>query len=83
MSSLIEDVKASFEKKGLEFISLRGSPNDRDRSILTYRDATGLDVYRLVDIRLEDLEEAVLALDNGGPKDIAAFLLRESKPLLA
>ena len=40
-------------------------------------------MYRLLDIRLEDLEEIVVALDDGDPKDIAAFLLGDSKPLLA
>ena len=39
--SLMEDIKGSFQKKGLEFVSLIEAADNRDKSILTYKDASG------------------------------------------
>lgn len=74
--SLMEDIKGSFEKKGLKFVSLTESTGDRDKSILTYNDASGTPATKEVNIRLADLEEVVLTVDNLDPNDLATFLLK-------
>lgn len=81
--SLIEDIKGSFKKKGLEFVSITEAADDRDKSILTYRDASDGIVTRTVDIRIDDLEEAVEAVYNVDPTDLANYLLGDSRPILA
>jgi 3-dehydroquinate dehydratase len=81
--SLIEDIKDSFKKKGLEFVSITEATDDRDKSILTYRDASEGLVTRTVDIRIDDLEEAVEAVYNVDPMDLANYLLSDSRPILA
>ena len=81
--SLMEDIKDSFKKKGLEFVSITEAVDDRDKSILTYRDASEGVVTRTVDIRIDDLEEAVEAVYNVDPMDLANYLLSDSGPTLA
>jgi hypothetical protein len=81
--SLIEDIKDSFKQKGLEFVSITEAADDRDKSILTYRDASDGIVTRTVDIRIDDLEEAVEAVYNVDPMDLANYLLSDSRPILA
>ena len=80
--SLMEDIKDSFKKKGLEFVSITEAADDRDKSILTYRDASEAVVTRRVDIRIDDLEEAVEAVYNVDPTDLANYLLSDSGPIL-
>ena len=79
--SLIEDVRSTFEDKGLEFISITESPDSPEKSILTYKDSTGAVIKKEVALRLSDLEETVVTIDNVDPLDIANFLLRDSAPL--
>lgn len=79
--SLIEDIKDSFEKKGLKFVSITEAADDRDKSILTYKDASNDVVTRTVDIRIDDLEEAVEAVYNVDPMDLANYLLSDSSPV--
>jgi hypothetical protein len=74
--SLMDDIKGSFEKKGLEFVSLTESADNRDKSILTYKDTSGTPVTKEVNIRLSDLEEVVMTVDNLDPNDLADFLLK-------
>ena len=81
--SLMEDIKDSFEKKGLEFVSITEAAADRDKSILTYKDASADLVTKTVDIRLADLEESVEAVYNVDPTDLANYLLSDSRPTLA
>jgi uncharacterized protein with HEPN domain len=81
--SLMEDIKDSFEKKGLEFVSITEAADDRDKSILTYKDASDDLVTKTVDVRLDDLEEAVEAVYNVDPSDLANYLLSDSRPTLA
>jgi hypothetical protein len=81
--SLIEDIKDSFKKKGLQFVSITEAVDDRDKSILTYRDASDSIVTKTVDIRIDDLEEAVEAVYNVDPMDLANYLLNDSAPILA
>jgi hypothetical protein len=78
--SLIEDIKDSFEKRGLEFVSITEAAGDRDKSILTYKDASDSVVTRTVDIRIDDLEEVVEAVYNVDPTDLANYLLSDSGP---
>jgi hypothetical protein len=81
--SLMEDIKDSFEKRGLEFVSITEAADDRDKSILTYKDASDSLVTRTVDIRIDDLEEAVEAVYNVDPTDLANYLLSDSRPTRA
>jgi hypothetical protein len=81
--SLIEDVRSSFEKKGLEFVSITEDVDDREKSILTYKDASKAVITKVVSIRLEDFEEAVEAVYNIDSKDLANYLIGDSKPVLA
>jgi len=81
--SLMQDIKGSFEKKGLKFVSLTEAADNRDKSILTYTDASGALVNKMVEIRLDDLEEAVEAVYNVDPTDLANYLLGDSKPTTA
>lgn len=67
----------------MEFVSLGEATDNPDRSVLTFKDASGAVVTRMVDIRLQDLESAVVAVDNVDSKDLAAFLLGDSKPILS
>jgi hypothetical protein len=73
--SLVEDVRASFQAKGLTFVSLTESTEDPERTTLTYTDGAGRTVRREVNIRLEELENTVAALDRMDPTDLANFLL--------
>jgi hypothetical protein len=81
--SLMEEIRGSFEKKGLKFVSITEAADDRDKSILTYNDASGAVVTKTVDIRLDDLEEAVEAVYNVDPTDLANYLLGDSRPIFA
>jgi len=74
--SLMEDIRSSFQQKGLEFVSITEATDNRDSSILTYKDSSGTPATKLVDIRLADLEEAVLAVDSIDPVDLANYLLK-------
>ncbi len=78
---LIEDVKGAFAKKGLEFVSLTESNDNPDKSILTYKDATGKTINKEVPIRLSDLEETVVTVDIVDPTDLADYLLKDSSPV--
>jgi hypothetical protein len=74
--SLVEDVRAAFQAKGLNFISLTESSADPEKSILTYTDGSGKTFTHEIPIRLEDLEDTVNNADSMEPEDLAAFLLK-------
>jgi hypothetical protein len=76
--SMMDDVKDAFRKKGLEFVSITESPEDPDKSTLSYKDASGTTISKVVGIRLSDLENTVVAVDIVDPMDLANFLLTES-----
>ncbi len=76
--TLMSDIKAGFKAKGLEFVSITESTKDPDKSTLTYKDASGATATREVSIRLEDLEDTVMAVEGLDPEDIATFLLGNS-----
>ena len=73
--SLVEDVRASFQAKGLTFVSLTESTEDPERTTLTYTDGAGRTVRREVNIRLEELENTVAALDRMDPTDLSELPL--------
>jgi hypothetical protein len=73
--SLVEDVRASFQAKGLTFISLTESKQDPEKTTLSYTDSSGKTVLKEVGIRLEELEDTVAELDRTDAEDIANFLL--------
>ncbi len=81
--SLMEDIRDSFKRKGLEFVSITEAADERDKSMLTYKDVSERVITRMVDIRLDDLEEVVEAVYNVDPTDLANYLLGDSKPILA
>jgi hypothetical protein len=78
--SLRQDIAESFQKKGLEFISLNESTLNPERTTLVYVDKTGNKVSKEIEIRLSELEDTVEALDVIDPEDIAEFLLKENPP---
>jgi len=73
--SMMDDLKASFQKKGLNFVSLTESRADPDKSVLTYTDGSGKTVTKDVKIKLDSLEDTVEAVDLIDPDDLANFLL--------
>ncbi len=75
MSSLIVDVRDSFRSKGLEYVSLAESTADKDKSILTYKDASGKQITKEIALPLSQLEETVSEIDAIDPENIADYLL--------
>jgi hypothetical protein len=75
--SLIEDVRTSFKSKGLEFVSLSESTADPQKSVLTYKSATGETATRDIAIPLSELEDTVAAIETIDPTDLANYLLKE------
>lgn len=73
---LFEDVRASFQAKGLTFVSVAESEEDDQKTTLTYKDGSGRIIRKEVPIRLEELEDTVAALDTVDSEDLANFLLR-------
>jgi hypothetical protein len=78
--SLVEDVRASFQAKGLTFVSLTESSEDPEKTTVTYTDGSGKTMRREVKTRLEMLEEMMADLDRMqmGPAGLADFLLEDS-----
>lgn len=74
-SSLIEDVRAAFKAKGLDYISLKESA-DPKRSVLTYKDASGNTMTREVSIPLSELEDVIAQIGALDPDDLAEYLLK-------
>jgi hypothetical protein len=70
------DIAASFEAKGLKFVSLNDSATNPQGSTLVYTDSSGNKVAKEIKIRLSELEDTVSALDAMDPEDIANFLLQ-------
>lgn len=75
MSSLIKDIRDSFNNKGLEYVSMVESPADQKKTVLTYKDGTGKKLTKEIAIPLADLEETVAELDAVDPEEIADYLL--------
>ena len=63
--SLIEDVKKSFQAKGLEFVSLTESTADQKKSVLTYKYASGETATKEITIPITELEDTVASTDGG------------------
>jgi hypothetical protein len=78
--SLVEDVRASFQARGLTFVSLTESNDDPEKTTLTYTDGSGKIVRKEVKTRLEMLEDMMADLDRMemDPTGLADFLLEDS-----
>jgi hypothetical protein len=75
MSSLIRDIRDSFKTKGLEYVSIEESSKNREKSLLTYKDASGKTLTKEISIRLDNLQEAVREVDLIDPDGLADYLL--------
>jgi hypothetical protein len=73
--SLIRDIRDSFKSKGLEYVSIGEAPNDRKKSLLTYKDASGKPMTKEIAIPFDDLEEAIREVDVIDPDGLADYLL--------
>jgi len=76
--SLVKDIRDSFKAKGLQYVSIEESPKDRDKSLLTYKDASGKTLTKEVAIRLDNLEEALSEVNIIDPDGLADYLLGNS-----
>jgi hypothetical protein len=75
--SLIEDVKKSFQAKGLEFVSLTESTADPNKTVLTYKYASGETATKEITIPIAELEDTVATIEMIDPSDLASYLLSE------
>lgn len=73
--SIVRDISDSFKAKGLEYISIEESTKDRDKSVLTYKDASGKTLTKEIPIRLDNLEEALRDVNIIDPDGLADYLL--------
>ena len=73
--SLVRDIRDSFKAKGLTYVSIEESPKDRDKSLLTYKDASGKTLTKEIAIRLDNLEEALSEVNILDPDGLADYLL--------
>jgi hypothetical protein len=76
--SLVKDIRDSFKAKGLQYVSIEESPKDRDKSLLTYKDASGKTLTKEISIRLDNLEEALSEVNIIDPDGLADYLLGQS-----
>lgn len=75
-ASLIEDVRSSFKRRGLEYLSLAESDKDPQKSVLRYKDASGKSLTKEVPIPLSDLEDTIAEIEALDPDDLADYLLK-------
>ncbi len=73
----MRDIRDSFKTKGMEYVSIEESPKNREKSLLTYKDASGKTLTKEISIRLDNLEEAVREVDLIDPDGLADYLLAE------
>jgi hypothetical protein len=73
--SLMKEVKESFKVKGLTYVSIEESTKDREKSLLTYKDASGKTLTKEIPIRLDNLEEALREVGIIDPDGLADYLL--------
>lgn len=74
--SLIEDVRDSFKSKGLQYVSIKESSKDQNKSVLTYKDGSGKTVTKEISMPLSELEDTVAEIEIIDPADIATYLLK-------
>jgi hypothetical protein len=74
--SLIQDIRDSFKGKGLEYVSIKESSKDQNKSVLTYRDGSGKTVTKEIAMPLSELEDTVAEIEIIDPDDIATYLLK-------
>jgi len=73
--SLVRGIRDSFKAKGLQYVSIEESPKDRDKTLLTYKDASGNTLTKEIAIRLDNLEEALSEVNIIDPDGLADYLL--------
>ena len=73
--SIVRDIRDSFKAKGLQYVSIEESPKDREKSVLTYKDASGKTQTKEIAIRLDNLEEALREVNIIDPDGLADYLL--------
>ena len=73
--SLSKSIRDSFKAKGLTYVSVEESPNDREKSLLTYKDASGKTLTKEIAIRIDNLEEALREVGILDPDGLADYLL--------
>jgi hypothetical protein len=73
--SLMKGVRDSFKAKGLEYVSIEESSNNREKSVLTYKDSSGKTLTKEIAIRLDNLEEALREVGIIDPDGLADYLL--------
>jgi hypothetical protein len=73
--SLVRDIKSSFQAKGLEYVSVEELAKDREKTLLTYKDASGKTMTKEIAIRLDNLQEALREVDIIDPDGLADYLL--------
>ncbi len=73
--SLVRGIRDSFKAKGLEYVSIEESPKDRDKTLLTYKDASGKSLTKEIAIRLDNLEDALSEVNIIDPDGLADYLL--------
>jgi hypothetical protein len=73
--SLMNEVREAFKAKGLTYVSIEESTNDREKSLLTYKDASGKTLTKEISIRLDNLQEALREVGIIDPDGLADYLL--------
>ena len=73
--SLVRGIRDSFKAKGLQYVSIEESPKDLDKSLLTYKDASGKTLTKEIAIRLDNLEDALSEVNIIDPDGLADYLL--------
>jgi len=73
--SLIQDIRDSFKSKCLEYVSIKESSSNQNRSVLTYKDESGKTVTKEISMPLSELEDTVAEIEVIDPDDIATYLL--------
>jgi hypothetical protein len=76
--SIVRSIRDSFKAKGLDYVSIQESPKDRDKTLLTYKDASGKTLTKEIAIRIDNLEEALSEVNIIDPDGLADYLLGNS-----
>jgi len=80
MSSLMRDIRDAFKSKGLEYVSISESPQDPNKTVVTYKDGSGKALTKEIAAPLSEVKENVAEIDIVDPDDLANYLLGERSP---
>jgi hypothetical protein len=75
----MRDIRDSFKAKGLEYVSIQESTTNREKTLLTYKDASGKTLTKEIDIRMDNLQEALREVDIIDPDGLADYLLGQAQ----